>query len=98
MNDLFQFYGIDIVGTILIGMEYYYLGKKKKIGFIYGVLSCILWMIVAIYSHMWMLLAVNGFIIYAIYNAYTIWNEDKFTSQINIPLMIKLGTLIKTRK
>ena len=64
--DLFQYFGLDIIGTIFVVMEYYYISKKQKIGFIYGVLSCILWIVVAIISHMWMLLVINVIIMYAI--------------------------------
>ena len=77
MIDLFQYYGMDIVGTILVVMEYYYIGKKKKIGFIYGVMSCILWIIVAICTQLWMLLIVNVFIIYAIVKAYYDWTTNE---------------------
>lgn len=73
---MLQFLGIDILATILVILEYYYIGKKKKIGFIYGVLSCILWIGIAVYTQIWMLLVMNVFIGYAITKAYLKWGKE----------------------
>jgi nicotinamide riboside transporter PnuC len=40
-----KYYGLDWIGTILGLMSIYYLGRKKKIGFVFRIAASAFWLI-----------------------------------------------------
>lgn len=42
---ILKYYGLDWLATVLTLTAIYFIGEKKQIGFIYGMLSNILWIV-----------------------------------------------------
>lgn len=67
---------ITIIAAIFELLGIYLLGKKQKVGFILGTISCVLWIVyVAITHHTLGLLLICGFAIVLNYRGYHHWKK-----------------------
>ena len=48
MELLFKYHGIDWIAIIMTFLTLYYLGEKRRFGFVFGVLASISWLIFGI--------------------------------------------------
>ena len=68
--------GIDWVGTLLIFIAVYLMGKQRAVGFIYGCLGCLVWIFFGILSNSIavVLMNIGLFILYA--KGFFNWTSD----------------------
>jgi len=48
MELLFKYHGIDWIAIIMTFLTLYYLGEKRRFGFVFGILASISWLIFGI--------------------------------------------------
>lgn len=51
MDWIWKYYGVDWAGMILAVLSLYYLGKRKKRGFLLGLLCNIAWLVFGFMTH-----------------------------------------------
>lgn len=50
-NAFFEYYGIDWIAALFLICYWYYNGEKKRIGFVFGILASICWIVYAYLSN-----------------------------------------------
>ena len=48
MEIIFKYHGIDLIAIIMTFLTLYYLGEKRRFGFVFGIVASISWLIFGI--------------------------------------------------
>jgi hypothetical protein len=74
--DIFQYYGVDWIGSILGFFSLYLLGNKKKSGFIYGAMSDVSWIIFSVLAGSVASFVANIIVIILRVRGYMKWHKE----------------------
>lgn len=74
---MWQFYGADILATILVVLAYWLLGNKNKYGYLASLASCLIWLGIGVYLNIWTLVVMNIFIAGFVLRGFFKWNKGK---------------------
>jgi nicotinamide riboside transporter PnuC len=78
MQELFtQYYGLDWLAMIMSLLSMYYIGNKKRIGLVFGLIAGITWVAVNILINLMPGLLLNIILITLNIRAYIKWGRDK---------------------
>ena len=77
MEELFgTYFGMDWVAMITSLLFMYYIGSKKRIGFLFGLIAAVAWIYTNIVAHMWAGVLLNLILIGLHVRGYVKWGKE----------------------
>jgi hypothetical protein len=76
MMNLFKYYGLDIIGMALILSSIYFIGSKKRLGFILGVIGNLSWLSFGIVTESVPVIFTNVILVLLNIRGYINWKKN----------------------
>ena len=76
-NLLKQYYGLDWVGMITSILFLYFMGNKKRIGFIWGIIANITWIMLNFWAHIFAGVILNVILFILNVRGFIKWGSKK---------------------
>jgi nicotinamide riboside transporter PnuC len=78
MKELFfQYYGIDWIAMLMSLLVIFFIGDKKRYGFIFGMIGACAWIFTNYFAHVWPGVILNIVLIGLYTRGYIKWSKDK---------------------